>query len=238
MARGCCAVALLDVLGAATNDKEVTERVYGQVMTLRGIMEGVVDQLRRDAASAPEEFREPQFMIFGDTVQFLWQLDDQEKYLPVVGKALGHVFVDALQKGIPLRGALSFGHAAYDDRVAVGPAVSDAAGWYEEANALAVLVTPRTGLILDMYDRQNPGLMAQAFTKFDFLLNGTQTQQQLWTVAWPAVLRERCLASGIPEADIRPRLLSTFHRGFGMPKGTETKYYEALRFYDHCAQQW
>lgn len=236
--QGACAVALLDVLGARKDDVEMMGRVYEQVETLRGIMERIVDQLRRDAACVPEEFHEPQFMIFGDTVQFLWQLDDQQKYLPVVGNALGHVFVDALQEGIPLRGALSFGHAVYDDRVAVGPAVSDAAGWYEEANALAVVVTPRTGLILDVYDRQNTQLVSQAFATFDFALKQAQTRQQLWTVAWPAVLRERCLASGIPEADIRPRLLTTLHSLFTMPRGTETKYYEALRFYDHCAQQW
>lgn len=238
MRQGDCAVALLDMLGAATNDAEVTKRIYDQVEALRQSMEDIIAQLRRDAVIASEEFQEPQFTIFGDTVLFLWQLDEQDRYLPVVGNALGHLFVGALQHGIPLRGALSFGHAAYDDRVAVGPAVSDAAAWYEEANALAVLVTPRTGLILDVYNQQNPGLVAQAFARFDFDLKQAQTRRTLWTVAWPAVLRERCLRDGIPEADMRPRLLKTLHRLFVMPKGTETKYYEALRFYDHCAEDW
>lgn len=235
--RGNCAVALLDVLGAATNDTEVTEKVGEQVIALREIMAEIVAQLRQDATTVGG-FREPQFMIFGDTVLFLWQLDEQTNYLPVVGYALGNVFVEALQQGIPLRGALAFGYAAYDDQVAVGPAVSDAAAWFEQADALAVLVTPRTGLAVEMYSHQNPEFIDKAFAKFNFKLKGSTTRQELWAVSWPAVLRDRCRNDGISEADIRPRLLSTLHQKFVIPKGTEMKYYEALRFYDHCAQQW
>lgn len=238
MEQGDCAVALLDVLGARKDDVEMMGRVYEQVETLRGIMERIVDQLRIDAACVPEEFHEPQFMIFGDTVQFLWQLDDQQKYLPVVGNALGHVFVDALEQGIPLRGALSFGQAKYDDRVAVGPAVSDAAEWYEEADAMAVLVTPWTGLLVDISRVQTPEMVDMAFAKFTFKLKQSKEPQELWAIAWPAVFREKYQRHGISEADIRPHLLTILHSLFTMPKGTETKYYEALRFYDHCAQQW
>lgn len=240
--RGDCAVALLDVLGAATNDIEVTEKIQNQVNALRKIMARMGNQIHQGAKETEVgDFYEPQFMIFGDTVLFLWQLDkqaEQTKYLPVFGLALGHVFVEALQQGIPLRGALAFGYAAYDDQVAVGPAVSDAAAWYEQADALAVLVTPRTGLVVEMYSHQDPRLIGEAFAKFNFKLKDSTTRQELWAVSWPAVLRDRCRGDGISEEDIRPRLLSTLHQKFVIPKGTEMKYHEALSFYDHCAQQW
>jgi len=126
----------------------------------------------------------------------------------------------------------------HDHQRVLGPAVSDAAAWYEQADALAVLVTPRTGLVVEMYSHQDPKLIGEAFAKFNFKLKDSTTRQELWAVSWPAVLRKRCGEDGISEEDIRLRLLSTLHQKFVIPKGTEMKYYEALSFYDHCAQQW
>ncbi len=236
---GNFAVALLDILGSRTYDTEVAPRVKERVDFLRDSMERVIDEMKRPISKFGSELPDPQYMAFGDSVLFMWQLDDQTKYLPYVGYAMGEVFVDCLQKGIALRGALSFGHVCYDDQVAVGPAISDAGDWYEEANALAILLTPRTGFLVEMYRPQNPELFDQAFAEFECELKSSENKrQEMWAVAWPSVLRERAKKDGIADNEIRPQLLSTLHQRFMIPKGTETKYEEALRFFDECASQW
>ena len=172
----------------------------------------------------------PKYRRFGDTVLLLWHVEQEHKYLPFVGYVLSKIFVEALKKGIPLRGALGYGDVAYDEQVAVGPAISDVAEWYEEADALAVLVTPRTGLLLDAYRKQNPELIAKAFTKHSIPLTREQGKRELWAISWPAVLRE-----SNPECpDLRERLLNLLHDKFTMPKKAVAKYYNMLEFYDHC----
>ena len=238
MKSGKCAVALLDILGSRTHDTEVAPRVMERMDALRESMERVITETSRQIREFGSELPDPQYMAFGDTVLFLWGLEDETRFLPYVAQALGDVFIDALQKGIALRGALSFGHVCYDDQVAVGPAVSDAADWYEEANALAILVTPRTGLLVDMYRLQNSELIDRAFAQFDFEVKDSGPKRSMWAVSWPSVLRDNANREGIGDEEIRPSLLRTLHEGFAMPKGAARKYDEALRFFDECALSW
>ncbi len=233
-----CAVALLDILGSRTHDTEVTPRVKKRMDILRQSIERVIEETKKLIKQSGSELPDPQYMAFGDSVLFLWALDDEHRFLPFIAYALGDVFVDALENGIPLRGALSFGHVRYDNQVALGPAVSDAGAWYEKANALAIIVTPRTGLLVDMYRPQDPDLIDRAFTKFGFQLKGINGKRDMWAVSWPSVLRERAQQKGIAETEIRPRLLATLYERFVIPIEAESKYAEILPFFDECASRW
>ncbi len=237
MTHGKCIVALLDVLGARTHDIEMTERVFEQTKDLRGIIEEALAEMQKpidesnDQAGSPgPRLPAPEYRRFGDTVLLLWHVGQEHKYLPFLGYALSNIFVDALNQGIPLRGALGYGDVAYDKEVAVGPAISDVAEWYEEADALGVLVTPRTGLLLDAYRKQNPEFIAKAFTKHNIPLTHEEKKRELWAISWPVVLQEKH-----PEDPIlRETLLSLLHDKFTMPKKAVAKYYNMLEFYDHC----
>jgi len=239
MTRGNCIVALLDILGARTHDIEVTKRVFAQTEDLRDIIETClaemqkpIDESNDQAGTSGTRLPAPEYRRFGDTVLLLWHVGQEHRYLPFVGHVLSNIFVEALHRGIPLRGALGYGDVAYDKEVAVGPAISDVAEWYDEADTVGVLVTPRTGLLLDIYSRQEPEFIAKAFTKHSISLTGKQGKRDLWAISWPVVLREK-----MPECtDLREALLSVLHSKFAIPKGTELKYHNMLEFYDHCME--
>lgn len=236
MQSGDCAVALLDILGSRTYDMEVAPKVRKRIDILRQSIDRVIEECRKQSEEQQVQLIPPQYMAFGDSVLLLWQLGDKTNYLPFFGYALASVFLDCLTHGVPLRGALSFGHVLYDDRIAVGPAISDAAEWYEAANALGILLTPRTALLVDAYRPQDRGLIDEAFAKFRFRLKDITDRRTMWAVSWPSVLKGR--HNGDDLDALRARLVSTLHDQFVIPRGTETKYQEALRFFDECARRW
>jgi len=237
MGAGDCIVALLDMLGARTADEEVTDRLYRSMGFLRERMEFRAHDMVRQGQGWIQHLPSPQTLAFGDSLLFLWEVGQESKWLPVVGQLLSDVFLDALEKGVPLRGAISYGHAQYDNAVVLGPAISDAAEWYEEVNALAVVVTPRTGLLLDDIECQmGAKRLARAFIRHGFRLKRQEGDRQLWTVSWPASPREHAQGQSIGGQDIRRTVLSWL-REFAMPYGTECKYYEALRVFDEYERE-
>jgi len=59
------------------------------------------------------------------------------------------IFYDFLKQKLPLRGAISFGKYFRRKNTFMGPAVDDAAEWYEKANWMGVMLTPKTTILLD-----------------------------------------------------------------------------------------
>ncbi len=57
-------------------------------------------------------------------------------------------FIEALNFNFLLRGAISYGKIFRDEHLCIGPAIDDAASWYEKPNFVGVICTPHTSFRL------------------------------------------------------------------------------------------
>lgn len=86
---------------------------------------------------------------FSDTVAVL--LDTHGLATPELtnrlSNALAELFVSALDKDLLLRGAIAFGqfYAGREGRILIGPAVDEAAEWYDKADWAGIHLTPSAG---------------------------------------------------------------------------------------------
>lgn len=98
--------------------------------------------------------------VFGDTMVFVWKCSYQDAPMAFVQFAFwAGVFVStALLLRLGLRGSFSFGkmieHST--ENTVLGPAVTDAAGWYDKAEWIGIMGTPKTRILLRDLDRKSP----------------------------------------------------------------------------------
>ncbi len=143
-------IAILDALGAATyNDREINRFLESRELVL-GLLHRKADvkEVRGDLdASRITTF------TFNDTVLIVYRttnspaLRDVEHFCLLLRKFQ----VDSLAQGILFRGAISIGHFYVDDdsNTVMGPAVTDAAAWYDAADWVGIHATPHATLVIE-----------------------------------------------------------------------------------------
>jgi hypothetical protein len=114
----------------------------------------------------------------------------------------------------------------------LGDAVTDAASWYNMADWIGVLATPQATLFIQSLIEQSSGDIERLLVDYDVPLKNQQTCR-LKAVNWPKAFFVKGMTPC--SADEKPRSkcpsLLTEH---GVPKGTESKYFNTLAFFDHC----
>lgn len=80
-------------------------------------------------------------LSISDTIVFLTTLD-QNASLKIHGKLCQKAIIESLKKGIPLRGATSFGKFKDAGTILIGPAVDEAAAWHENLEWFGSVMTP------------------------------------------------------------------------------------------------
>jgi hypothetical protein len=99
----------------------------------------------------PQIFDKLSIRFFGDTLLITYEIKDRSKeqqYFVGLGFILRLFLCEALQLGLMFRGSLSLGDYVDKDSVVLGPAISDAAAWYEELDMMGVVLTPHATLAL------------------------------------------------------------------------------------------
>lgn len=230
-------IAILDALGAATyNDREIDQFLKSRELVL-GLLRRKVNakEVRGDIdASHVTTF------TFNDTVLIVYQttvapiLNDVEHFCLLLRKFQ----VDSLAQGILFRGAVSIGHFYVDDasNTVMGSAVTDAAAWYDSADWVGIHATPHASLVVE-------SLLPRGSNKIDHLLveypiplkdNRVVTLKAL---NWPKAFVVKGLRPVDDGEDPRAKCLAllTNHR---VPKGTESKHFNSLKFFDYCIDRW
>ncbi len=93
-----------------------------------------------------------QAWAFSDTIIATLESDDLDSSkapIPVIVELLAKLFTDALESGFLLRGAISRGLFYRERPMIIGPAVDDAAEWYEAAEWMGIMLTPQTSFFVD-----------------------------------------------------------------------------------------
>jgi hypothetical protein len=132
----------------------------------------------------------------------------------------------------PFRGAFAVGdYFVGDTQTVLGPAVSDAASWFEAAEWIGVHATPHaTMFIQSLREKQLKRKLEHVLLDYEVPLK-TGQKQQLKCINWPKGFYIRDLRPP-GEGTTRGIVLASLTKR-RVPKDTERKYFNAVDFFDY-----
>lgn len=229
-------VALVDVLGARTKDVGRAHWIVEQLTHLRSQANTEITgdvKAFEDTLGAP--YGRVEIRLLGDTVAFIWHSASgpASERLTVAGLWMQVLFLRALGRRLPMRGAFGYGGLVLNEIAAIGPAMTDAAEWYERAEWLGVIASPRcAGLLEERGVQTSPALVNQFFVRWRVPLKNGRSRE-MWALAWPRSLLE---SPRRPRPDYREWLLAAFEE-CGMSRETRGKYANTIAFFDDYVQR-
>lgn len=148
-------VVLLDALGVRTMSGDDIDLFLEQRRFILNLLTEMLPALNRGRSKERLALASnvPTVMAFGDTFAITWAAPAPHPYswlreLQEFASAISYVVALSFISGLRLRGALAYGDFYFDTDVIIGPAVADAALWYEQADWLGVIATPATEIMV------------------------------------------------------------------------------------------
>jgi hypothetical protein len=229
-------VALLDAVGvkgiwARSNAEEVVHDWEHVADFFRTSIEVAI----KDSANViqPSAISYPQF---SDTMVFTLETDDPASSLPLMAEILLTPLLGALLLGIFLRGAISVGEFLRSETMIIGPAIDEAAEWYNLAEWMGVSFTPSASFSIGRLMEQNIAMKHKVdwsrwFVKYDIPMKPGIDGKSGWALPWPRRAFEIQLSR---ERTLSPRgaLLHAFTRNAISPE-VYPKYRNTLSFFDY-----
>jgi hypothetical protein len=213
-------VVLLDALGtkgivAHQSPSELIRKWNDFLDQLTLFVEDVQVRLKSSTSS---------LLSFSDSIYITIPTDDLWEAVLALGR-LQIPFFEALRAGIFLRGVVSCGYFYQSQTKVFGPAIDEAAAWYEQADWFGVAATPTLGRRLDVLHEDHADLTSH------FVLHRLPLKERSgpphWCLNWPAYARRT-----YPDV-ARIRLLEAF-ADFGgvVAPGVLPKYQNTIEFFD------
>lgn len=237
-------VALMDALGARTMSIQSSEEYLESITFLKGKIQSIY-QIALEASSDPsalDTLAELKPRFFGDSILMTYQVQDEELLIDYLRKLVAtlNCFVPiAIERGILFRGAISIGCYLEKQNVALGPAVTDAANWYEKADFIGIIATPSAShhIKAAFTKKFDPDALdcppGRFLVTYDVPLSDGETLGT-YALNWPDA------ASVIYGAMSEQPLLPWFYdriKNFSVPPGTETKYANTEAFIKNSLAQ-
>jgi hypothetical protein len=175
----------------------------------------------------------PEVRTFGDTFLIAWSIPEDVEImdcLHTISTYVSFLICEGLKSGFLLRGAISIGEYIQSKNTLIGPAVTDAAGWYEEADWFGCITTPactqyiNSNNHVELFERKVK--IGSILVEYDIPFKGNRILK-LWCCKWPIFLSFFSDSREIIE--IRNFYFKCTAR-YQIPKGTEQKYYNAEKF--------
>jgi len=225
-------IAILDALGGADCSEEKILRFWRS-------RELLLDQFRRKARRflGSNESRVTTF-IFNDTVLVSYRtrkpaaLRDVKNFAELIRS----LAVKSLAQGILFRGAIAIGrfYVNKPTNTVMGEAVSDAAEWYNLADWIGIITTPRATLIIQSLIEQAGNDIGRLMVDYPVPLKNRQVLS-LKVVNWPKAFFVKGMTPCANGDKARAKCLSLL-AAHGVPAGTESKYFNSMAFFDHCVR--
>jgi len=140
-------VVLMDALGARTMSIQSSAEYLNSIALLKREIQDLhqITLEEEGNPSVSDMFAKLKPRFFGDSILMTYQVRDGElliEYLDKLVYTLNCFVPTAMELGVLFRGALSIGYYLEKQDVALGPAVTDAANWYEKADFIGIIATP------------------------------------------------------------------------------------------------
>lgn len=144
------AVTLLDVLGWKgiwSHDPYAAEKLLSVIEEAKQIAKHVTYRLRGRHKTLESFSLSTLVLNISDTIA-LYTPAPPEEAIAIHAEICAELLPYALEFGLPLRGAISYGRYATTGNVMVGYAVDEAASWYESTDWLGVILTPSAHVLV------------------------------------------------------------------------------------------
>lgn len=149
------AVTFLDVLGWKgiwQKDKKALSKLKDIVRESSNIADEYTKKLNKKYAQlyVNKDTVETKVVSISDTIVLLSIAEAEVKdTIELHAQICSRIIEYALSRGIPLRGAISYGKFNESDRIMVGPAIDEAAAWHESTDWIGVVLTPTAQFYLE-----------------------------------------------------------------------------------------
>lgn len=234
-------IVLLDALGARNMSIESSQQYLDSVSHLRkeihDALKITLNIDRKEKRGAEILFNRLRPRFFGDSLLMTYEIVRERQinsYLARIGFILNTLIPAALEKGILFRGALSIGKFIENEDVVLGPAVTDAATWYDKLEMIGIIATPATtnyikgarNMTLKDITTRTPVGMEDEFLLYDVPIKGAGTLST-FVANWPMTIQD--IHADIQNTD---PLLWYYQRVMNqsVPSGAENKYKNTEQF--------
>lgn len=235
-------IAILDALGAADYS---LERVADYLAARQKLREEINRHAEKQMSRLVRQFKSAplRWFVFQDTVILVYESPQDAVTLEEI-EWFGHVLrifqIRSMAKNLLFRGAFAVGDfycVSSEENTVMGPAVRDAARWYERANWMGVHATPRTTLYIN-------SILDTKKADIDFVLpaypvpmkptaEAPSPTMHLHSVNWP-----KGFHLVYPAADSQQirGVVESYLAADEIPVGAEQKHFHALNFFDHVVK--
>lgn len=185
---------MLDALGISSRDiNGCIEFLKGRDKLVKEIEEShkeIKEYFRKEGLGIGD-YKEPEAVVFQDTIVLAWEQDWDDEDLVRWGVLAWSVVPDALKCEFIPRGAMAEGEYILEKNTILGPALFDAARWYEKADWIGIIATPSFGKeITDSFERilhnesENiRNLFSAVFSEYQVPLK--DSEMKLWAINHP-----------------------------------------------------
>jgi hypothetical protein len=259
-------VLLLDALGAKTFTRDQIQQFVESHRLVVRVLQDVLPAMEARRDNSDTFVGGPaRVLAFGDTFAILWPATSREsvawvRELQEFSAAAAYVMAVAFISGLQLRGAMAVGEFYVESNIAIGPAVADAAEWYEQPQLIGVMATPATQRVISEALSQLAGAVSQPVESrtgrsltdrldglvgdltrlfwpgFVLPLKDGSTSQQL-CLNWPYAM----FTLGPEITDSTGEHVSEFFRlklaSRPRPPSAQPKYDNTERFFTHCVSR-
>ena len=231
-------VAFLDALGikgvwARSAPEDVIEKWHLVLQYFR-------DSRERMAKRAKAAFTSCQIMAFSDTVIIALEGDtgaaDYGNLLPLAAELVVAPFLGALLQGVYFRGVISLGQFLSSDELIVGPAVDEAATWYQYPEWFGISLAPSAYFGLERIIERGADV-SRWFISYPVPMKPqvgaakTGGESKGWALSWPARI-SRTIAPNDRTITARTIVLSNFAKYPVDNPSAYSKYINTLEFMD------
>ena len=230
-------VCLVDALGAKNyTDEETINFLQSRVVIKKAIDDKISDQVESGSIN------QAQIAVFNDTIIIAIECEengnDEYNTIKAMGIIVRKLISDGISKSILFRGSIGIGKYYLDlsyDTV-IGQAVTDAANWYEEPDFLGCILTPRLALTLKKHQCEYKKPATNIFVEYDVPLK--DGKHEMICVNWPKAffvdsIRPKGCTAGNETKYLHEKLSKN-----SIPKNTEHKYYNTIKFFKDCTKNY
>jgi hypothetical protein len=238
-------VVLLDALGTRTATIDEARAYLSSLAVLQHDVKNSLEVFLREHSQETLEFYNNLAVhFFGDSVLLIYDIVPTEplhRYLAYLCSVLQVFYITALEQGILFRGAISIGEYLQEENVFLGPAINDAAAWYDQIDLIGTVATPSATIrILDAYNTKSPDAKdpthRERLDMFKYSVplkrGGTET---LFAINWPAAID---YGEGSPKEKNYLKLYYSLIKRFPIPFGTESKFRNTEAFVTTGSAVW
>lgn len=149
------AVTFLDVLGWKGIWQRKTDAVQ-DLQALARLIEKTAEAQMRGKGGGPGSATggQTRVLIISDTLVITTETEpaNAQDALELHGTLCSKAIPESIEKGIPVRGATSFGEFLIDseENILVGKAIDEAASWHETADWIGVFMSPSAAYLFDV----------------------------------------------------------------------------------------